>query len=83
MASWIRKLNWNFLIFLCIIPGLTPFTPPHLFEKLDLVFQGRLIRPIDWFDLIFHGLPWCLAFVKICLQAQKKFSNRIKNSPGP
>jgi len=68
---WIKKLNWNILVFLCIIPGLTPFTPPHLFEKLGMLIQGNLIKAMDWFDLFFHTLPWLLALVKLILTTRK------------
>ncbi len=70
--SWIRHLNWNIIIWLCIIPGLAPFTPPHIFEKLTWLFQGTLVRPMDWFDLLFHGLPWVLLLAKLILISLKK-----------
>lgn len=72
MLNWIRQLNWHLLILLCVIPGLSPFTPPHLFEKITLLFQGRLVRPLDWFDLIFHGLPWAIAALKLTMDLQEK-----------
>ena len=65
IVKWIQQLNWNILILLCVIPGLTPFTPPHLFEKIAMLVNGTLVRPLDWFDLFFHGLPWALAAVKL------------------
>jgi hypothetical protein len=45
--------------------GLAPFTPePHVWEKLRLLAQGALVRPLDWFDLALHGLPWLLFAAK-------------------
>ena len=67
IVRWIRKLNWNIVILLCIIPGLTPFTPPHLFEKIAMLANGTLVRFVDWFDLVFHGLPWALGAVKLSI----------------
>ncbi len=29
-----------------------------------MLVQGRLVRPIDWFDLLLHGLPWLLLALK-------------------
>lgn len=72
IVSGIKKLNWHIIILLCVIPGLTPFTPPHLFEKLGMLGQGTLVRPIDWFDLCFHGLPWLLALAKLILMVRHK-----------
>ena len=68
----IRQLSWPLLIVLCIIPGLAPFTPPHLFEKIAMLVRGQLTRPIDWFDLVFHAIPWILALVKLGLSPGKK-----------
>ena len=44
--------------------GLAPFRPPHLVEKLEMLFKGTLVRPIDWFDLALHGAPWLLVILK-------------------
>ena len=29
-----------------------------------MLAQGRLVRPIDWFDLVFHAVPWLLLLIK-------------------
>jgi hypothetical protein len=29
-----------------------------------MLFQGKLVRPIDWFDLVLHGTPWLLLIAK-------------------
>ncbi|MGB5658375.1 MAG: RND transporter, partial [Thermoanaerobaculia bacterium] len=44
--------------------GLAPFAPPHIVEKLRMLFRGTLVRPIDWLDLVFHGIPWLLLILK-------------------
>jgi len=44
--------------------GLAPFTPPHLWEKLQMLSRGELRRGIDIFDLILHGTPWVLLLLK-------------------
>jgi hypothetical protein len=49
----------------CASLGLAPFLPvPHVVEKLALLWRGELVRPIDWFDLVFHGWPWVLLALK-------------------
>lgn len=36
--------------------GLAPFRPePHLWEKLKMLVDGTLVRPLDIFDLFLHG----------------------------
>lgn len=46
--------------------GLAPFLPePHLVEKLRMLVQGTLVRPIDIFDLLLHAAPWALLLAKL------------------
>ena len=58
------KLPWGILVILCLTLGLAPFKPPHVIEKLQMLIQGRLVRPMDWFDLLLHGTPWILLVLK-------------------
>ena len=62
--SWLDGLSWPILILVCLTLGLAPFAPPHLFEKLQMLAQGRLVRPLDWFDLLMHAAPWVLLLLK-------------------
>ena len=62
--SWLDSLPWAIVILLCLTLGLAPFAPPHIWEKLQMLAQGRLVRPIDWLDLALHGAPWILLIVK-------------------
>ncbi|HSR59773.1 MAG TPA: hypothetical protein VLL47_03420 [Robiginitalea sp.] len=54
--------NWKMVIALCLTLGLAPFLPePHIWGKLRWVAGGaRGMAAMDWFDLLFHGLPWLL-----------------------
>jgi hypothetical protein len=63
-VEFIAKLPWSILILACLTLGLAPFNPPHIWEKLQMLFQGKLVRPIDWFDLVLHGTPWLLLIAK-------------------
>ena len=64
MRELLDKLPWAAVIFLCLTLGLAPYWPPHLFEKLFLLSQGKLVRPVDWFDLFLHSSPWLILLLK-------------------
>ena len=64
------KLSWSAIILLCLTIGLAPFSPPHVVEKLSLLFRGELVRVIDWFDFALHGSPWLLLAAKAVLSAR-------------
>jgi hypothetical protein len=64
MMEFLSKLPWGLLILACLTLGLAPFAPPHIWEKLQMLAKGRLVRPIDWFDLLLHGTPWVLLILK-------------------
>lgn len=56
---------WNdpkIVILSCLTLGLAPFLPePHIWGKLRWIAGGAIgMKPLDWFDLAFHGLPWAL-----------------------
>ncbi len=62
---FIKNLDWSILILFCLTLGLAPYAPPHLFEKINMLIKGTLKKPIDWFDLVYHAIPWVLLFIKI------------------
>lgn len=64
METMLAKLSWEAVIFLCLTLGLAPYAPPHIYEKLRMLFRGQLVRPIDWFDLFLHAAPWLLLMLK-------------------
>lgn len=68
------QILWRFLdpiplpilAMIAIFMGLAPFVPqPHLLEKLKMLAAGRLVRPLDIFDLFFHLVPVLLLVAKI------------------
>ena len=64
----IDRVPWLMVIVLCLTLGLAPFVPePHIVEKLRLLRQGTLTRPLDIFDLLLHAAPFLLAAVKLAL----------------
>ena len=54
--SWLEQLPWLVVVFLCLTLGLAPFNPPHIVEKLQMLSRGELVRPLDWFDFVFHAI---------------------------
>jgi hypothetical protein len=70
--DFISKMSWGLLIIACLTLGLAPFTPPHIGEKLQMLFKGQLVRPIDWFDLLLHGTPWALLILKAIVSITQK-----------
>jgi hypothetical protein len=46
--------------------AVAPIVPePHLVEKLRLLFDGTLSRPIDIFDLLYHVTPLVLLGIRL------------------
>ena len=70
--EFIAKMPWAILILACLTLGLAPFNPPHIWEKLQMLFQGKLVRPIDWFDFVLHGAPWVLLIMKAVVTLTQK-----------
>ena len=68
IATWIHDLPWSMVVLLCLTLGLAPFSPPHVWEKLQMLFRGRLVRPVDWFDLLMHGAPWLILVLKLVIR---------------
>lgn len=54
--------DWKFVLIACLTLGLAPFVPePHLWGKLRWVAGGAIgMKPLDWFDLAYHGFPFVL-----------------------
>lgn len=54
--------DWTFVLFASLTLGLAPFYPePHVIGKIRWVAGGANgMQPMDWLDLLFHGLPWLL-----------------------
>lgn len=66
MLSWLDRFPLWLLLVLALTLGLAPFAPePHIWEKLKLLAAGQLVRPIDIFDLLLHGVPWLLLLAKL------------------
>jgi hypothetical protein len=68
MLKKIDSIPLPIFITLSLLMGLAPFFPePHLVEKIRMLQNGELARPIDIFDLVLHGTPWGLLILKLTL----------------
>lgn len=64
--KWIDQISVTALLIIALTLGLAPFVPqPHIVEKLAMLVNGSLSRPIDVFDLLLHGTPWILLGIKL------------------
>jgi hypothetical protein len=64
MRQFLEQVPWPLALMAALTLGLAPFKPPHIVEKLDMLFRGTHLRPIDWLDLAMHGAPWLLVILK-------------------
>ena len=52
----------------CLTLGLAPFGDPHILGKIKWVRGGAIgMKPMDWFDLFLHGLPWVYLLIVLIL----------------
>jgi hypothetical protein len=64
--QFIDNIPISILLILCVLLGFAPFVPePHIVEKLRMLFQGTLKKPLDIFDLFYHSLPFILLIIKL------------------
>ena len=64
--KWLDKIPLSTLVVISLLLGLAPFAPePHVWEKLKMLADGTLSKPIDIFDLFMHGTPWVLLLLKL------------------
>ncbi|HSO45624.1 MAG TPA: hypothetical protein VLQ47_08890 [Rhodoferax sp.] len=64
--SWLDKFPLAILIALAVWMAVAPISPePHLIEKLRMLSQGTLVKPIDIFDLLLHSAPIVLLAVRL------------------
>lgn len=72
MFSFIDRIPVTFFIAICASLGLAPFFPePHIVQKINMLLEGSLFKPVDIFDMVFHGMPWLLLIIKLSLIVKK------------
>lgn len=66
---WIDRIPLILLVVLAAWMAIAPINPePHLVEKVRMLSQGTLTRPLDIFDLLYHLAPMVLLVVKVWRQ---------------
>lgn len=64
--KWIDEMPLAFLVMATVFMAMLPFNAtPHLVEKLGMLVDGTLQRPLDVFDLFMHGAPAVLLLVHL------------------
>lgn len=64
--QFIDRLPLWLLVALTLFMLGAPFVPePHLIEKMRMLSEGTLRRPIDIFDMFWHLLPVALLAIKL------------------
>ena len=73
MGRFLDSISYPILIFIAAFMLLAPFSPmPHVVEKLIMLKDGNLIRPVYIFDLFFHLSPSLLLAIKLLRRNNKK-----------
>lgn len=64
--KWLDRIPLVWLVVLALWMAVAPITPePHLIEKLRMLGQGTLSRPLDIFDLFIHTMPLVLLALRL------------------
>ena len=80
---WIDRIPTGGLAIAALLLDLAPFHPqPHLVEKVGMLWKGTLSRPIEVFDLFFHGAPAILLAVRLLARRKVPLTdaNRVDHS---
>ncbi|ODT34690.1 MAG: RND transporter [Lautropia sp. SCN 70-15] len=66
ISRFLDRFPLSLFVLLALTLGLAPYLPePHVWEKLKMLAAGALVRPVDIFDLLLHGLAWVLLALKL------------------
>jgi len=64
--QYIDRIPFPLLIVITVFMLGAPFVPePHLVEKMRMLGEGTLTRPLDVFDVFWHLLPASLLAIKL------------------
>jgi len=79
MLKMLDKIPVGFLALLALMLGIAPFgSQPHLVEKLLMLFNGSLSKPIDIFDLVLHSMFSVLLIWKLLRIAMLRRSRKAE-----
>lgn len=73
MWKLLDQIQYPILIGMAAFMLFAPFSPmPHVLEKLIMLKNGTLTRPLDIFDLIFHLAPSAALVLKVYGRYRRK-----------
>ena len=71
--QFIDQFPYPILIVLTLFMLGAPFVPePHLVEKMRMLSEGTLTRPLDIFDVFWHLLPAVILVIKFVRQRRNR-----------
>mgnify|MGYP006184417205 CR=1 FL=1 len=71
--GWLDRFPLVWLVVIAIWLAVAPVVPePHLIEKLRMLSQATLTRPLDIFDLALHSVPLILLALRLWRDAQRR-----------
>jgi hypothetical protein len=77
MMGWLDRFPLVWLVVIALYLAVAPIVPePHLVEKLRMLSQGTLVKPIDIFDLLLHSVPLVLLAVRLWRDLQRRRAGR-------
>lgn len=72
MLTYLDNMEYPILVIGALLMLAAPFVPmPHIVEKLIMLKDGQLTKPLDIFDLFFHLVPTILLVIKIVRNLQQ------------
>ena len=75
--NWLDRIPLLLLAVLAVYMAIAPIQPePHLVEKIRMLSQGTLSRPLDIFDLLMHATP----LVLLALRLWRKFGGKANST---
>jgi hypothetical protein len=73
MLRFLDSIPYPILVTAAIGMILLPFHPmPHVLEKLIMLREGTLTKPLDIFDLFFHLAPAIMLSIKLIRDRRRR-----------
>ena len=73
LLNWLDKLPMLWVVLIAAWLAVAPVVPePHLLEKLRMLSQGTLRKPLDIFDLLLHSVPIGLLALRLWRDARRR-----------
>lgn len=74
--NYLKQIPLMWLAVAAVWLALAPILPePHLIEKLRMLTEGTLSRPLDIFDLLMHSVPLLVLIWRLWDRARSSTSS--------